>query len=352
MTDRQIVPLLEVDPDLGQLLGDERLEAARHELRVAVHTLEAGAWDDERLESASPGHVGMLVIDGVLAREVLVSDTVSTELLGPGDVIRPWRLHDSSALLRHEIRSSVLSRTRFALLDRRFGVELTRYPEVMVAIIDRVNERALRLAVTQAISQLNRVDRRLLALFWHLAERWGRMTSSGVALPMTLSHRMLGQLIGARRPTVSTAIGELTKQGELARRDDGTWLLTGAPVGVPEPEVERVIPMRRRLLPPEAPARRAAVAEASVVPISRPAAETRARVQVGTLKLRRVVDRVRIDYEAQLAHIAETLVRTSQLAEQGEELRTRCRDTRAATRVRGGEAAMDQAVRRAASEAD
>jgi CRP/FNR family cyclic AMP-dependent transcriptional regulator len=254
MTDRQIAPLLEMDPDLGVLLADEdRLEAARRELRVAVHTLDPGPWDAHTLASASPGHVGMLVLDGVVAREVLVSDTVSTELLGPGDVLRPWRVRDGSSLLRHQVRWSVLTRSRIALLDRRFGVDAARYPEVMVAVVDRVNERALRLTVTQAISQLNRVDRRLLALFWHLAERWGRVTSDGVALPMTLSHRMLGQLVGARRPTVSTALGELARRGELTRRDDGTWLLTGAPAGMPAQEIERVIPMRRRLVPPEPP---------------------------------------------------------------------------------------------------
>ena len=254
MTDRHITSLLELDPDLGLLLPDDRLQAAQRDLRVAVHALDAGPWDADRLSGASPDHVGMLVLDGVLAREVLVSDTVSTELLGPGDVVRPWRVHDGSSLLRHQIRWSVLSRSRVARRDRRCGGELARYPEVMVAVLDRVNERALRLAVTQAISQLNRVDRRLLALFWHLAERWGRMTGEGVALPMTLSHRMLGQLVGARRPTVSTALGELAREGELKRRDDGTWLLTGVSVGVPEPEIERVIPMRRRLLPPDAPA--------------------------------------------------------------------------------------------------
>jgi len=251
VSERRLASLLELDPDLGQLLDGERLEAAKHDLRVAVRALDAGAWDVARLSAASHGHVGMLVLDGVLASEVLVADTVSTELLGPGDVVRPWRLHDGAGLLRHSVRWSVLSRSRFALLDRRFGVELARYPEVGAAIIDRVNERALRLAVTQAISQLNRVDRRLLALFWHLAERWGRMTADGVVLPMTLSHRMLGQLIGARRPTVSTALGELARRGEIRRRDDGTWLLTRAPVGVPEPKIERLIPVRRRLLPPE-----------------------------------------------------------------------------------------------------
>jgi hypothetical protein len=222
---------------------------ARRELRVVVHTLETGPWDVHKLSGTSAEHIGLLVVDGVLAREVLVSDTISTELLGPGDVLRPWQLQERASLLRFAVRWNVLTRSRIALLDRRFGVQLAGYPEVNAALIDRVNERALRLTITQAISQLNRVDRRLLALFWHLAERWGRMTPDGVALPMTLSHRMLGQLVGARRPTVSTALSELARAGEVQRRSDGTWLLTGSPVGVPEPDVRRVIPMRRRLLP-------------------------------------------------------------------------------------------------------
>ena len=247
MTDRHIASLLELDPDLGQLLDADRLAAARRELRVPVHTLEPGPWDIDTGHDTSPGHIGLLILDGVLAREVLVSDTVSTELLGPGDVVRPWRLHDESTLLRHAVRWNALTRSRIGLLDRRFGAVLATFPEVNAMIIERVNERALRLAVTQAISQLNRVDRRLLALFWHLAERWGRMTPDGVALPMTLSHRMLGQLIGARRPTVSTALSYLAKKGEVQRRDDGTWLLKGEPVGAPTGDVERWIPIRRRL---------------------------------------------------------------------------------------------------------
>jgi CRP/FNR family cyclic AMP-dependent transcriptional regulator len=329
MKDRHIAPLLELDPDLGQLLSEDRLETARHELRVAVHTLDTGPWDVDKLSGASPEHMGLLVVDGILAREVLVSDTVSTELLGPGDVVRPWRLREDSVLLRHQIRWNVLSRSRIALLDRRFAVELSRLPEVSVALVDRVTERALRLSVTQAISQLNRVDRRLLALFWHLAERWGRMTGEGVALPMTLSHRMLGQLVGARRPTVSTALGELTKHGELRRRDDGTWLLTGAPVGVPEPEIERVIPMRRRLLPPE-PARAAAAgAPAPVVQLPQGTEDPELRpVHVSGVELRAVLGRLRQQYELQLEEMREAIGKTSALTEQGLRLRERCRETR------------------------
>jgi CRP/FNR family transcriptional regulator, cyclic AMP receptor protein len=252
--DRQAVPLLELDPELGQLLEGRRLDDARRELRVTVHPLERGVWDIDRLSGAGPEHIGLLVLDGILARDVLVWDTISTELLGAGDVLRPWRVQEGGSLVRHTVRWTVLTQTRVALLDRRLGARLGRYPEVNAVIIDRVVERSLRLAVTQAISQLNRVDRRLLALFWHLAERWGRVTSDGVAIPMTLSHRMLGQLIGARRPTVSSALAELTRRAELVRQDDGTWLLTGAPRGVPEPDVKALVPLRRALLPPESEA--------------------------------------------------------------------------------------------------
>ena len=96
-------------------------------------------------------------------------------------------------------------------------------------MLDRVSERAHRLAVTQAIAQLTGVERRLHALLWHLAARFGRVTPDGVVVPLALSHQRLGELIGARRPTVSTALGVLAREGSLRRRADGGWLLTGEP---------------------------------------------------------------------------------------------------------------------------
>jgi CRP/FNR family cyclic AMP-dependent transcriptional regulator len=334
MTDRQIASLLDLDPDLGQLLEGERLATARRQLRVAVHVLDAGPWEVQRLAGTSPDHIGLLVLDGVLAREVLVSDTVSTELLGPGDVVRPWRMAQESTLLRHAVRWNVLTRSRVGLLDRRFAAQLVGFPEVNAALIDRVNERALRLAVTQAISQLNRVDRRLMALFWHLAERWGRMTGEGVALPMTLSHRMLGQLIGARRPTVSTALSELAREGQLRRRDDGTWLLTGAPVGMPDPEIERVIPMRRRLLASDAVLRSVPDEDAPVVTMRTASPAGLEPVHVGGVELRAVLDRLRGDALTQVGHIRASLEATTVLAQRSFELRERCRETRLAARRR------------------
>jgi CRP/FNR family transcriptional regulator, cyclic AMP receptor protein len=225
----ETVRLLEADPELGSLLtGTRRIEAER-DLVVRTHRLSVGPWDVSRLSGASADHVGLLVLDGVLSRELVVADHVSAELLGPGDLVRPWQGSAGAGLLPVHAVWSVLSTVTLAVLDRRFAAEAARYPEITAALFDRLGERSLRLATTQAISQLTRVDRRLKALFWHLAERWGRVSGDGVVVPLALTHRILGQLVGARRPTVSTALSELAEREELIRRADGSWLLRGDP---------------------------------------------------------------------------------------------------------------------------
>src|SRR4051794_23842914 len=225
----EAIHLLEADPDLGGLLSDARRTEAERELVVRTHRLPVGPWDVTRLSGASGDHIGLLILEGVLARELLVADQISAELLGPGDVVRPWQGASRSALLPVDAVWSVLSSLTVAVLDRRFAAEAARYPEITAALFDRLGERSLRLATTQAISQLTRVDRRLKALFWHLAERWGRVSGDGVVVPLALTHRILGQLVGARRPTVSTALSDLAEREELVRRSDGSWLLRGEP---------------------------------------------------------------------------------------------------------------------------
>jgi CRP/FNR family transcriptional regulator, cyclic AMP receptor protein len=225
----ETVRLLEADPELGSLLtGTRRIEAER-DLVVRTHRLSVGPWDVSRLSGASADHVGLLVLDGVISRELVVADHVSAELLGPGDLVRPWQGAAGASPLPVQAVWSVLSSVTLAVLDRRFAAEAARYPEITAALFDRLGERSLRLATTQAISQLTRVDRRLKALFWHLAERWGRVSGDGVVVPLALTHRILGQLVGARRPTVSTALSELAEREELVRRADGSWLLRGDP---------------------------------------------------------------------------------------------------------------------------
>ena len=88
----------------------------------------------------------------------------------------PGSRRSRTGLLPVDAVWTVLSPLTVAVLDRRFAAEMSRYPEITASLFDRLSERSLRLATTQAISQLTRVDRRLKALFWHLAERWGRVS--------------------------------------------------------------------------------------------------------------------------------------------------------------------------------
>jgi CRP/FNR family transcriptional regulator, cyclic AMP receptor protein len=250
MTDSRSISLLDVDPDLGQLLSREQLEEARRVLSVRQHIVDPGPWDGERLRDAGAENLGLLIIEGLMTRELALADNVSGELLGPGDLVRPWQVLGPERLVPFGVRWAVLEPMRLAVLDRRFAVTLARYPQVNALLIDRLTERSQRLAVMQAISQLNGVDRRLLTLFWHLAERWGRVTSTGVAIGVSLPHRVIAELVGARRPTVSTALTQLAERGELVRQADGTWLLTGNPVGMPTEEAARIVRRRRRRFEP------------------------------------------------------------------------------------------------------
>ena len=95
----------------------------------------------------------------------------------------------------------------------------------MVEVQRRLAMQAHRLAVQGAICQLARVELRVLALLWHLAERWGRVGREGVVLPVKLTHETLGRFVGARRPSVTLAMGQLADDGLVTRRDDGAWVL-------------------------------------------------------------------------------------------------------------------------------
>jgi CRP-like cAMP-binding protein len=68
---------------------------------------------------------------------------------------------------------------------------------------------------------------RVAMLLWHLAGRFGKVGADGaVTLALPLTHRLIGELIGAERSPVSHAIGRLTRAGLLARAGDG-WRLEG-----------------------------------------------------------------------------------------------------------------------------
>lgn len=209
--------LLELDPELGNgLPEEERARAAA--LVVPTVVAEPGPWND----GAIPGFA-LLVADGLVVRETAVGGRLLPQVLGAGDVLEEWP--EPEGVLSAEVHTTVAETTTLVVLDGRFLAAAARWPALMVEVQRRQAMQAHRLAVQGAICQLARVELRVLALLWHLAERWGRVGREGVVLPVKLTHETLGRFVGARRPSVTLAMGQLSEDGLVTRRDDGAWVL-------------------------------------------------------------------------------------------------------------------------------
>jgi CRP/FNR family transcriptional regulator, cyclic AMP receptor protein len=223
----QVVRALEVLPELGARMSSSAFGQAVSDLAVALHYVNRGAWspeagvDDRRAPSA------LIVVDGLLARTVTLGQYRDVELLGRGDVVGPW--HELPGSIETPATWRILEDASVAIVDRTFETACARYPGVMGEIVVRSLQRAQRQAVQRAISHVRHLDLRLLVLLWHLADRWGRVGREGVLLPLRLSHDLLADLAGARRPSVSAAIGKLERSGRIHRRSGGGWLLIGLP---------------------------------------------------------------------------------------------------------------------------
>lgn len=218
------VRLLDADPDLAGGLAPERLAAATQRVRARAEVLEAGSW--EPLPSPGAG-LGLLVLDGLICRSVSIADRSSTELLGAGDLLRPWRDDDADGVLPCRVAWRALERTSLAVLDEDFSAAIAPWPEISAELVDRALRRTRWQSVFATISHMTRVDVRLLLAFWHFADRWGRVTPDGVVVRLPLTHEALGTLIGARRPSVTTGLSALADRGLLRPLVRGEWLLTG-----------------------------------------------------------------------------------------------------------------------------
>ena len=223
------IAIVEADPDLGELLEPAELERARREARARLQRLSVGEWDAAAALEHDRHHRGFLIVDGLLSRTVEVLGRRCCELLGHGDVMRPWQWDDEGSHVRAEVGWMVLEPTRLAVLDHGLVRRLAPFPQLGVELFNRGTRRAHHLAVALAIAHHQRVDDRLLLTLWHLAERWGRVHTDGVVVPLPLGHQRLADLIGAHRPSVTTAMGELARAGTVSRRESGEWVLHGSP---------------------------------------------------------------------------------------------------------------------------
>jgi CRP-like cAMP-binding protein len=308
-----LIRLLDADPDMGRYLtAGERDEAAT--LTVPCIDVAPGPFDaPAQLQRA--GSFGALIVDGMLTRHLRVGEHAGMRILGPGDVVSTGAAPTSMLLVESGCRA--VTPVRLAMLGKDVLVGAHRWPRLMAGLHTRTAEQIERVAVQLAICQLPRVEDRLLALFWLLAETWGRVTPGGTVLPLALTHETLGALIGARRPTVTIALGELAQRGALLRQGR-SWLL-----------VERLRAPARDAGEPHAPA------VVTDEPLQWGIRERPVPAQhVAHSEMLATVARLRAQHQASTEQVAEGLERVRAARTRSDLLRIRRQEDRDVRRVR------------------
>jgi CRP/FNR family cyclic AMP-dependent transcriptional regulator len=225
---RKAVQVLIEDPDLAGALRGDRLEAATRDCVATVQSFATSGWSPEDPVGDMRSGFGLLVLDGLLLRRVGLGGRFGAELLGAGDLLRPWQPEENGTSLPRTGRWRVLQRGRMAVLDGDFALRACRHPEVIAQLFGRAVKRSRHVAVNMAIIGQPRIDIRLHMLLWELADRYGTVGRDGVRLPLRLTHAMLGELVAARRPTVTKSLGDLADRGAV-RWTGREWLLSGEP---------------------------------------------------------------------------------------------------------------------------
>jgi hypothetical protein len=148
----------------------------------------------------------------MLAFEMRVGDRTTTELVGAGDLLQaPTGRGDE--LLEGLGTWKILCQTRLALLDAEFADRVRPWPQIGQAMMRRASRRTTDVNVVRAITAQPRLEVRLDLLLWHLAGRWGRVEPTGIRLTLPLTHRLLGHLAAAERPSISHALARLSQAG-------------------------------------------------------------------------------------------------------------------------------------------
>jgi CRP/FNR family transcriptional regulator, cyclic AMP receptor protein len=221
--------VLREDPELAEAIPAPRRQRAIDTCTAEERHVPPGV-RPRPTAPPPPDGIGLLVLEGLLIRAVGIEGRFGAELLGEGDLLRPWQANGESAVLPLQTRWTVLEPTRLAVLDDEFVMRLADFPELAPAFVARAMQRTRNLAVNMAIVHQARVDVRLQMLLWHLAGRWGRVRTDSTLLPLRLTHTVLADLVAARRPTVTSALSDLARRG-VVRSSGDHWLLYGEPPG-------------------------------------------------------------------------------------------------------------------------
>jgi CRP-like cAMP-binding protein len=175
----------------------------------------------------------LLILSGLIARGLRVDGASSycVEILGDGDLMRPWTFRGATASIPSQADWTVMTALELAVLDGNFLRAVARWPRLAANVLDLAVERTRSLAYFLTARQVSRLEGRILLTLWHLADRWGRVRPEGVVLELPkLTHEMLARMVAARRPSVTTSIRQLRELGLVDVESGGRWILHGDPI--------------------------------------------------------------------------------------------------------------------------
>src|SRR3954469_14066943 len=150
------------EPYLASGLSERRLGNAERECIAATIHVGEGPWNPEHWDGeAARGGIGLLILEGLVVRRVGAEGRYGAELLGPGDLLRPWEHDGEDTTVPFAISFRVIERLHVAVLGVDATARLAPYPEVVSALVGRAMQRARHLAVNIAIAHHPRHDSRL-----------------------------------------------------------------------------------------------------------------------------------------------------------------------------------------------
>ncbi|MCT0230380.1 Crp/Fnr family transcriptional regulator [Synechococcus sp. CS-1324] len=175
------------------------------------------------LDSSSilPSHLCWRLSDGYIRANTWTADgdVVTIGLAGPGDLIAP--LHQKGGA------------SEMACLTRVSVEEVCPSNEELAACLNNQMEQAITLL---QIGRLRPVDARLIHLLHWIGARFGIISSQGTVLSlqdMNLTHRILADLTGMTRVSVTKALSRFKASGLIVAKRDVDLLLPNPIHGQP-----------------------------------------------------------------------------------------------------------------------
>jgi CRP/FNR family cyclic AMP-dependent transcriptional regulator len=227
--------LAELDSELNVHQPGQSEPGGRRLVARSLH-LAAGPFEPRRFVPDPDGWLGLLIVDGELLVEIEAGRGPTGWLVGPDDILRPWEMEDLA--LTADASWTALSESQIVLLDAEFARRTLGIPDVSRMLLAKSAQSIHWLLAKSLITATPVIEERLLLLFALIGERWGRATPEGVVISLPLTHRVLASLVGARRPSVSTALGALDQEGLVSRVPRGGWLASRPPL-VTDPSPRR-----------------------------------------------------------------------------------------------------------------